>query len=81
MIIRNEFCNLYTSQIVRHRAHGEEIEHDIDFSGMLFRTFCELDLLDLMKISEATENKKQIPNINIQTLISCFGGHTLFTIF
>ena len=48
---------------------------------MLFRTFSEIDLHELKRISDAIENRQKIPKIDEEAIVSNFEGHTIFSIF
>ena len=48
---------------------------------MLFRTFSEVDLHELKRISDAIEKRQKIPKIDKDAIISNFEGHTIFSVF
>lgn len=50
-------------------------------SGMLFRTFSEIDLFELKKVCTAVRNRTKIQKIDDQAIISTYEGHTIFSIF
>ena len=51
------------------------------FSGMLFRTFTELDLLELQAIDKRVHSGLQLQEIDLDTISNTFNGHTIFSIF
>lgn len=48
---------------------------------MLYRTFSEVDLQELSKIQEALDARQKIPDIDLDTILSTYEGHTIFSIF
>ena len=48
---------------------------------MLYRTFSEVDLQELVQIVEALEARQKMPEIDPQTIICQFEGHTIFSLF
>ena len=61
------------------RFEGGKIEKRI--SGMLFRSFSEIDLFELKKICLALESRSNITQIDLATIISVYEGHSIFSIF
>ena len=51
------------------------------FSGMIYRTYSELDLLELLDIKLALEKKEDIGHIDIETILGTYEGHTILSIF
>ena len=51
------------------------------FSGMLFRTFSELDLEQLHSVSQAIQQKLIISEIDPESVVCAYEGHTIFSIF
>ena len=51
------------------------------YSGMLYRTFTELDLLELRHINRALRAGLKTHQIDIDTILSTFEGHTIFSIY
>ena len=51
------------------------------FSGMLYRTFTELDLLELQAIDKRVHSGLQLQEIDQDTITNTFNGHTIFSIF
>jgi len=47
----------------------------------IFRPYCEADVNELKRISDVLKNKKRIDNVDLQTAVSVFRSHTMFTIF
>ena len=54
-------------------------EHYI--SGMLFRTFAEVDLQQLYIIFKKIESRQRLDDIDIESVLSTYEGHTIFSIF
>ena len=52
---------------------------DFYISGMLFRTFSEIDLNELLQVCVSL--KKRMPKIDQETIVCTFEGHTIFSIF
>ena len=50
-------------------------------SGMLYQTYSELDVVQLLEINEALENELRIPDIEMKSILATFEGHTLFSIY
>ena len=51
-----------------------------EFSGILYRTHCYIDLLDLQYIDTALKNGEEY-YIELDTILSTYEGHTIFSIF
>ena len=51
------------------------------YSGTIFRTFSEVELLELKDITYALEEKFDIGYIDLETILSTYEGHTIFSIF
>ena len=49
--------------------------------GMLFRTFSEIDLEHLLSVYEAIDSNKKIDQIDPESILCTFEGHTIFSIF
>ena len=49
--------------------------------GMLFRTFSEIDLQQLLSVYEAIDSNKKIDQIDPESILCTFEGHTIFSIF
>jgi len=47
----------------------------------MFRSHAEADIVELQRISDILKNKKRLDNIDIQTALSIFDGHSIFSIF
>ena len=58
-----------------------KMEDDKKYSGMIYRTYSEIDLLDLLDIKIALERKEDINYIDLDTILSTYEGHTIFSIF
>ena len=51
------------------------------YSGTIYRTQSELDLLELLDIKLALEKKDDIGYIDISTILGTYEGHTILTIY
>ena len=79
-IFTNEYVNLLFEKRQDRSETGKEVIKK-EISGMLYRTFSEIDLFELQRISLALKNRKRIPKIDLRTIVSVFEGHTIFSIF
>ena len=77
-IISNEYVNLLFE---KRQDRFEDGSTHFEISGMLFRTFSEVDLFELKRIQEAIEKRKKIPKIDMEAIVSNFEGHTIFSVF
>ena len=50
-------------------------------SGILYRTFAEVDLYDLQMINESIRRGAKLEAIDIETILSTYEGHTIFSIY
>jgi len=50
-------------------------------SGMLYRTFSEIDLYELTQISKSVDSHSKIAWIDPQSILCTYEGHTIFSIF
>ena len=48
---------------------------------MIYRTHSEVDLLELQDIKFALEKKEDQTYIDLETILSTYDGHTIFSIF
>ena len=48
---------------------------------MIYRTYSEVDFLDLQDIKFALEKKEDMIYIDLETILSTYEGHTIFSIF
>ena len=48
---------------------------------MIYRTFTELDLLELRHINKALNGGVKIHEIDKDTILSTFEGHSIFSIY
>ena len=76
-IITNEYVNL----LFERQQDRKDGKVDLHISGRLFRTFSEIDLFELKKVSEAILHRKRMPSIDMKAIVSIFEGHTIFSIF
>jgi hypothetical protein len=52
-----------------------------NISGMVFRTYSELDILQLSQVNKDLKDKRKIKDIDHETILSTFEGHTIFSIY
>ena len=50
-------------------------------TGILFRTSSYVDLCELEQIVEHTANNKKLEDIDMDTVVATFEGHTIFSLF
>ena len=48
---------------------------------MVYRTYSEVDLLELQDIKNAVLKKEDINFIDLETILGTYEGHTVFSIF
>ena len=60
-IITNEYVDL----LFERKQYRKDGTINYDISGMLFRTFSEIDLFELKKVSEAILQRKRMPSIDM----------------
>ena len=77
-IIANENVNLFFER-VQDRYDDGTVETKI--SGMIFRTYSAMDLFELKRISTAVLSNHKIPEIDMNSIVSNYSGHTIFSIF
>ena len=77
-VFTNEYVNLVFEKRQDRYKNGE-IEKMI--SGMLFRTFSEIDLFELKRVSQAIVDRTKMPEIDPKSIVSVYEGHTIFSIF
>ena len=79
-IFTNEYFNLlFEKQQIRQIDNKGK--HKFKISGMLFRTFCEMDLFQLKDISDTLDKRNKLAKIDSNTILTIFEGHTIFSIF
>ena len=52
-----------------------------ELDGIIYRTYSEVDLLDLAEIKMQHDNKEMLHHIDVDTLLSTYEGHTVFSIY
>ena len=77
-IVTNEFVNLmYQKRQIRYLDGSKR-----DFiTGMLFRSYSEVDIFELKTISQALHNRLKIPEVDLESILGYFEGHSIFSIF
>ena len=53
----------------------------INYSGVLFRTYNELDLFEMQRINDCIRKKDDIGTIDKEFILGIFEGHTMFSIY
>ena len=72
-----------------HKQERMIFDKNIDYDSLIktpvchnmFRGFAEVDLVELQRIQNILENNRKLDNIDMQTVVSLFDGHTIFSIF
>ena len=86
-IFTNEHCNmLFQKEQSRFKLQTEKekfTKYHIKYkiSGMLYRTFSELDLFELLRIQKSAANHLTINYIDPEAILANYEGHTIFSIF
>ena len=52
-----------------------------ELDGIIYRTYSEVDLLDLAMIKVQLDKKELLHHIDVDTLLSIYEGHTVFSIY
>ena len=78
-IITNEYCNLlFEKQQTRFEGSAKR---KLKISGMLYRTFAELDLRELNGVMEALDARNKVSGFDPEAILSSYEGHTILSIF
>ena len=48
---------------------------------MIYRTYSEVELLELEDIKKALKDREDVDYIDLETIFSTYEGHTIFSIF
>jgi len=59
----------------------ETISKSEIWTGKVYRTCTELDMLELVQINRVLDRNVKLGNINPETILSQFGGHTIFSLY
>ena len=60
----------------------ENNQDSTTFSGKLYRTCSELDLLELAQLNQQLDRRTQkLRDIDPNTILGTFGGHTIFSLY
>ena len=84
IVITNEFNNLCFGMEECNSPSKEEWDDSKyinKIEALLYRTYSELDLLQLKAINEALQARAKLPDIDPATILSTFEGHTIFSIY
>ena len=77
----NLFLNKQTIQSSRHQTKIlTEFEEDRPFLG-LYRSFSEIDLIEIKRLNELIKNKQTIANVGLTHLCAVIKGHTGLSLF
>ena len=52
-----------------------------EVSGMVFRTYSELDLYELQEINAQLKESTKLPDIDLEAILSIYEGRTIFSIY
>ena len=77
----NEIMNLCFEQVSTRWSGQSEDESEIKVSGMVFRTYCELDLYELEEINSQLKESTKLPDIDLESILSVYEGQTIFSIY
>ena len=87
MIIRertnfNETMNLCFLHTSERWVSESSYKPESKVSGMIYRTYCELDLLELKRIDESIEERTGVlQEIDPESILSIYEGRTMFSIY
>jgi hypothetical protein len=75
--------NLHNN-LLFHRSNklweGEQEAEDI-MTGIIFRTASYVDLCELQQIVDHIQNNQKLEDIDMDTVVATFEGHTIFSLF
>ena len=78
-LFSNEQVNLLLEKKQIRNKKGGQAQFEI--SGMLYRTFSEMDLWQLDGIAKALDKKTKLTEIDLEAILCTYEGHTIFSIF
>ena len=58
-----------------------EDESEAKVSGMIFRTYSELDLYELEEINNQLKESIKLRDIDLESILSVYEGNTIFSIY
>ena len=68
------------TQIIAMNLRMDELQQKT-YSGMIYRTYSELDLLELLDVKIALEKKEDIGHMDMETILGTYEGHTILSIY
>ena len=72
-------CFVYTSE---REAFEDEYQARSKVSGMIYRTYSELDMFELKEIDNQIKEKTGVlPYIDPESILSIYEGRTIFSIY
>ena len=77
-IFTNEYCSLLFEKKQLRFPDGRR---EFKISGMLYRTFSDMDLYELNQIVKNIEGRQRMSYIDPEAIVSSYQGHTIFSIF
>ena len=77
-IRKAEICTNEHSSLIFHR---EQTKKRTIFTGKVYRTCTELDFLELVSVNRFIDRNMKIKEIDPDTILSTFGGHTVFSLY
>ena len=78
----NEIMNLCFEYKSTRWATESELDAKAEVSGMVFRTYSELDLYELEEINaQLKESSGKLPEIDPEAILSVYEGRTIFSIY
>ena len=77
-VFTNENANLLFEKRQKRFEDGKRINN---ISGMLYRSFSELDLQEMNEIHKLIAHRKPIRYIDPEAILCNFDGHTIFSLF
>ena len=81
-IKHNEIMNLCFEYKSTRWATESELDAKAEVSGMVFRTYSELDLHELEEINDQLkESSGKLPDIDPEAILSVYEGRTIFSIY
>lgn len=80
-VFTNEYCNLLFWRKQDRYKDQKKKDYENKISGMLFRTFSEIDLWQLDTVMKAVDKNQKINQIDPESIVCTYEGHTIFSIF
>lgn len=81
-LFRNQlFTNEHVNLLFQKKQSRMYNRRSLYISGMLYRTFSEIDLFALKEISNSVNARQKFPKTDHHAYLCTYEGHTVFSIF